>query len=176
MAGGADIIQLRDKKSVTNRLVKTARVLKQMAARHNALLIVNDRVDVAAAIGADGVHIGQGDISVRTARSILGSSAIIGASADNVKDALAAKSDGADYIGVGPIFRTPIKINRKAKGIRVLKSLKRVGIPLFAIGGIDLKNVRMLTADGFKRIAVIRAVTGSRDPISAARDLKKALI
>ena len=173
---GAGMIQLRMKHSPVNEAVKIGRAVKKITDRYKIPLIVNDRLEVALAINADGLHIGRGDIDIRLARSLLGGEKLIGASAGSLKEALSSKEAGADYLGVGPIFRTPIKSERSPRGLPLLKDVKKIGIPFFAIGGIDCENIRKLARAGFKRAAVIRAVCGANDPYAAIKKLQKAVI
>lgn len=175
LSGGASLIQLRDKYSSAKEMIKTAKTLKAMARKHKALFIVNDRLDVALAVGADGVHIGQGDLDVSIARRLMGRDAVIGVSVGSVKEAKRAKAEGASYIGAGPIFKTPIKGSKPAKGIKLLARLKGIGIPTFAIGGINRKNIRSLTSKGFNKVAVIRDICKASDAFLAACRLREAL-
>jgi thiamine-phosphate pyrophosphorylase len=174
--GGADILQLR----VKDAPFRTARVLagkvRAVARRHRALFIMNDRLDLALAAGCDGLHIGQGDIDIALAKRFLEKGAIIGVSITNSEQALKAGKDGADYLGVGPIFKTPIKPGSRPKGMRLLDAVKRLAIPIFAIGGIDRGKIALLRDSGFDRVAVIRAVCGARDPYRETKKLKEALI
>ncbi|MBI4974950.1 MAG: thiamine phosphate synthase, partial [Candidatus Omnitrophica bacterium] len=121
------------------------------------------------------LHIGRGDIDISLARTLMGRKKLIGVTVENLKSALEAKLKGADYLGVGPIFKTPIKPGIKPKGTRLLNAVKRVNMPFFAIGGIDCANIKKLTERGFKRIAVIRALCKARVPYIAALKLKEAL-
>ncbi len=175
LQGGADMIQLRDKRSSTIEIIKTALALRRLTKRYGASLIINDRVDVASAVDSDGVHIGRSDLSVRASRELIGPGKIIGASAASLGDARRAKASGADYIGVGPIFKTPIKASTKACGISLLKKIRALRIPIIAIGGIDSGNISVLTGSGFRSVAVIRAVSRSKDCLVAARKLKEAI-
>jgi thiamine-phosphate pyrophosphorylase len=124
LRSGADMIQLRDKRSSTKEVIKTALELKKLTERYGAELIINDRIDVAAAVNSDGVHIGRSDMSARTARKLIGPGKIIGVSAGSLAEARRAKASGADYIGAGPIFKTPIKASKEACGIGLLKKLR----------------------------------------------------
>ncbi|MBI5144367.1 MAG: thiamine phosphate synthase [Candidatus Omnitrophica bacterium] len=175
VSGGADMVELRDKSSSTPEIIKTARILKKITKRYDVPLIINDRLDVALAIDADGLHIGRGDIDISLARTLMGRKKLIGVTVKNLKSAHEAKLKGADYLGVGPIFKTPIKPGIKPKGTRLLNAVKRVNMPFFAIGGIDCANIKKLTERGFKRIAVIRALCKARVPYIAALKLKEAL-
>lgn len=175
LRGGADMIQLRDKRSSTIEVIKTALALRRLTKRYGASLIINDRVDAAFAVDSDGVHIGRSDLSLKTCRELLGPGKIIGASAASLNDARRAKAIGADYIGVGPVFRTPIKASAKACGIGLLKKVRALRIPIMAIGGIDSGNISVLTESGFRSVAVIRAVSLAKDPLAATKKLKEAI-
>jgi len=176
MAAGADMVQLRDKGSSPKEMLKAAGTIRRIAKRHNVPFIINDRLDVAVAVDADGVHIGQGDVDISLAKKLLGKDKLIGVSVSDIGQARKAKRDGASYVGAGPIFKTPIKSHRPAKGVRLLEEITRLRIPLFAIGGITGKNIGRLTEKGFKRVSVIRAVCENRDPFKATKLLKKALV
>ena len=172
---GADIMQLRGKHSSQTKLFKTALALKKITKRARIPFIINDDPALTVAVGADGLHIGRGDIDIGLARRFLGKDKLIGVSAKSYKQALAAKKAGADYLGIGPVFRTPMKPGIKPKGIGLLEAVRKVDIPSFAIGGIDCTNIKKLTKRGFKRIAVIRALCKAKVPYIAARKLKEAL-
>lgn len=172
-AGGADIVQLRDKKLSTRDLLRLAKELQAVCDRTGALFVLNDRVDVALAADVDGVHVGQEDLPVRHARALLGHRKLIGCSTHSPAQALAAAGDGADYISCGPIFATPTKPDYAPVGLELIKEYKRlVRIPFVAIGGIDLGNVDRAIAAGADRVAVVRAVGEATDPAAAARALK----
>ena len=171
--GGADVIQIRDKKSPVTEIVKAAKAVKRMAGPRGVPVIVNDRIEAAVAADADGLHIGQGDLDIKLVRKILGRDKIVGASVTNMDEALRAKAAGADYIGAGPIFKTPIKSGKKPKGFKLLEAVKKLDIPFFAIGGIDFENARKLAKRGFKNIAVIRVACRSRNPYAAVKRLKE---
>ena len=175
VSAGADMLELRDKSSSAFEIIKTAGVLKKITKKYGVPLVINDRLDAALAIDADGLHIGRGDIDISLARTLMGRNKLIGVTIKNLKDAHEAKRKGADYLGVGPIFKTPIKPGIKPKGIRLLNAVKKVNMPFFAIGGIDCANIKKLTERGFKRIAVIRALCKAKVPYIAARKLKEAL-
>jgi len=175
LRGGADVIQIRDKKSPVAEVVKAAKAIKRIAGPRGVPVIVNDRLEAAVAADADGLHTGQGDLDIRLAREILGRDKIIGVSVTSAYEARKAKAAGADYLGAGPIFKTPIKSGKKPKGLGLLEAVKRMDIPFFAIGGIDFKNARKLAKKGFKSIAVIRAVCQARNPAAAVRKLKEIL-
>lgn len=175
-AGGADIIQLRDKKLSTRDLLRLSRELQAICDRTGALFVLNDRVDVAIVADVDGVHVGQEDLPVRQARALLGHRKLIGCSTHSTAQALAAVGDGADYISCGPIFATPTKPDYAPVGLDLIKEYKRlVRVPVVAIGGIELDNVDRAVAAGADRVAVVRAVGESPDPAAAARALKEKI-
>lgn len=171
--GGADIVQLRDKEASARELVDIGRRLREMTKKARALFIVNDRSDVAAECDADGVHLGQDDISIACARRILGEDRIIGKSTHSLEQALAACEEGADYISVGPVYKTPTKPDYEEVGLELIKEVKgNIKIPFIAIGGIDLTNIRGVLEAGATRIAVVRAVVAQDDIEEAARKLR----
>ncbi len=170
-----NVVQLRDKKSakadILNFAIKFSKGLNQ-----RTLFIVNDYVDVAVASGADGVHLGQEDLSLKQARKILGRDRIIGISCHNLAQALSAQNEGADYIGIGPIYATATKPEYKPIGLEVLAELKdKIKIPYFAIGDIHAGNIKEITASGARRVAVCRAILKADNPKEAARQLYKIL-
>lgn len=200
--GGADVLQLREKELEGAELLRRTRELKKLCADHGALLIVNDRADVAALGGADGVHVGQGDLPAAEARKIVGREAIVGVSTHELGQALRARAEGADYIGAGPTFRSGTKPREIEPGPGYLRELvgrgfdggvwgraegneggkegvkqgaKEGGVPVFAIAGITESRLPAVVEMGVVRIAVTAAVTGADDPREAARRLKAAL-
>ncbi|KPK42782.1 MAG: hypothetical protein AMJ78_01330 [Omnitrophica WOR_2 bacterium SM23_29] len=177
IVGGADMIQLRDKDATVKDLIMLGRALRKLTYKSGVLFIVNDRTDIAKAVDADGVHLGQDDLPIKIARSILGRHKIIGLSTHSISQAEEAQKKGADYIGVGPIFATPTKPEYKTVGVDLIRKVKdKIKIPFVAIGGINESNLdRVLTA-GASRIAVIRAVCGAEDIRRAARNLKERLL
>lgn len=159
-----DLVQLRDKESTKEELLKFALKLSRYLTKINKLFIINDSVDVACACGAAGVHLGQNDLGLKLARRILGKDKIIGISCHNLAQAQKAQEDGADYIGIGPVFKTATKPGYKAIGLKVLKELNnKIKIPYFAIGGINIKNIKKITACKAKRIAVCRQILEAKD-------------
>ncbi len=171
LQGGVDIVQLREKKMGANEILKLGRKIKLLCSQYDATFIVNDRIDIAAILEADGVHLGQDDLDVKSAREILGESAIVGISTHEPAQALKAVQDGADYIGVGPVFATPTKEGRIPVGLEYVKwASENIQIPFFAIGGIDAQNVSQVLDAGAKKIAVVRAIINAKNPCEAAED------
>jgi thiamine-phosphate pyrophosphorylase len=171
---GAEVslIQLRDKLSAKADVLSLAIKLSRKLSRSKTLFIVNDYIDVALAAQADGVHLGQTDPSLKQARKILGRDKIIGISCHNLRQALKAQKEGADYIGIGPIYATGTKPGCRAIGLKVLRQLKdKIKIPYFAIGNICQDNIEKITAAGARRIAVCRAILAAQSPRCAARQL-----
>lgn len=165
---GAGLIQYRDKESPLGEVYKNALALRKALKNSPALFIVNDYVDIAKASDSDGVHLGQEDLPIKSARLILGRDKIIGKSCHNLAQAQEAQKEGADYIGIGPVFATPTKPGRKGIGLRIMRRLKaQIKIPFFAIGGIDETNAIKLKSYGAGRIAVVRAVCKSKSPAAA---------
>jgi thiamine-phosphate pyrophosphorylase len=191
LAGGVDIIQLRDKGSAGEqrfgpleaRAELTAlEVLGDAARRHGALLAVNDRADIARAAGSDVLHLGQDDLPVILARDIVAPGTLIGRSTHDAEQARAALIEDVDYFCVGPCWPTPTKPGRPAPGldlVRTVSSMQTTATntakPWFAIGGIDLQRLPQLVDAGARRVVVVRAVTAAEDPFAAARDLSAAL-
>lgn len=178
LEGGATIIQLRDKEFGTRALFEVACELRRMTREYGAALVVNDRVDVALAAEADGVHLGADDLPIRSARRILGADAVIGASVDNTDDARAAESEGATYLGVGPVFPTGSKPDaREAIGIAPVEAITTaVALPVLAIGGLNCDNIGVALRGGARGIAVISAVAESEDMVAAARALRQEVL
>ena len=171
--GGADCIQWRDKASGERDFLQTARALREIARRFGRLFIVNDRLQAARKVGADGVHLGHEDLSVREARALVGNSLLIGRSTHSLEEAQQAQADGADYLGVGPVFSTPTKPDYRPVGLNLLGQVAPVvKIPWFAIGGIDLENLGLVLSAGATRVAVVRAVAAASVPEAAAHSFK----
>jgi len=174
--GGAEMIQYRDKESDYEDFLKIASKLKDICKEKNIPFIINDRVIIALKTDADGVHLGQEDLSIKEAREILGSEKIIGKSAETIQQAKEAEEEGADYVGVGPIFDTLSKQIKKPAGPGIIREAKdSLEIPFFSIGGINLTNVDRIVQAGGKRIAVISAVVSSDDVKSSAAKLLEKL-
>ena len=174
--GGATIVQLREKQCLGREFLALARSVKEVTDAYEIPLIINDRVDIALAVDADGVHLGQNDIPAAAAREILGEHKIIGVSANNEDLALRAQKDGADYIGVGDVFGTSTKENTRHVSMERLKSIRKtVKIPMVAIGGIHAGNIEQLRGTGIDGIAVISAVLGARNITAAAEEFVELL-
>ena len=170
LAGGAAVVQRRQKDAADGERLALARDLREATRQHDALLIVNDRPDIALLSHADGVHLGQSDLPVRAARRLLGPEKIIGGTANTAEAAAALEAAGADYIGCGAMFASSTKPEREVVGPqRLADVLRAVRIPVFAIGGIDLGNVEAITAAGGERVAVGAAIVGAADAEAAAR-------
>lgn len=169
LQGGVDILQLREKNKPANEILSLGKKIKQLCMQYDTTFIVNDRIDIAAILEADGVHLGQDDLDVKSAREILGTNAIVGVSTHAPEQALKAVTDGADYIGVGPVFATPTKEGRIPVGLDYVKWVsENITIPAFAIGGIDLDNCSKVFDAGLKRISVVRAIINADSPQIAA--------
>lgn len=176
--GGADVIQLRDKTASGGRLYQVALVLRKLTSEANVSFIVNDRVDIALAADADGVHVGRNDLPASVARRILGPGRILGVSAETVEESIRAERDGADYLGVGPVFEA--RGSKPDAGEPLgLESIARIReacrLPIVAIGGIHAGNARDVRQAGADAAAVISAIVAADDIVQAARRLKAAL-
>lgn len=177
VAGGATMVQLREKEWSAGRVVEAGRRMLDVTRRAGVPLIINDRADIAMAIGADGVHLGPDDLPVRDARLLLGPEKIIGASAATVEEALASQTAGADYVGVGSVFPTTSKPDAgDAIGVEPLVRIKAaVRIAVVAIGGITHANAFLAIRAGADGVAVISAVVGADDVADATRRLVEAV-
>jgi thiamine-phosphate pyrophosphorylase len=175
LRGGVGIVQLRCKDSDEHALLEAARRFKAVCARHGALFIVNDRPDVAAAVDADGVHVGQDDVAVDDARTAVGPDRLVGLSTHSPEQ-IEAAHESVDYIGVGPVYETPTKPGRPAVGLELVRyAAGAARTPFFAIGGISDANVEEVRKAGASRVAVVRAMTEAADPTSAAAALRRSL-
>lgn len=173
---GVKIIQLRFKHSTKKLFLEQALKIRKVLGK-KTLFIINDSVEIAKESRSDGVHLGQKDSDIASARKILGYGSIIGKSCKTLKQALEAQKQGADYIGVGPVFKTPAKPVVKTVNSNTLSEIsKEIKIPVFAIGGIGLNNIKGLKRCGIKRIAVIRAVCNAANINKAAKDILKKLL
>lgn len=177
IAGGADTIQLRQKMGSTRELIETARQIQSVCTKAGVTFIVNDRVDVAIAAGADGVHLGQDDFPIPLARKLLGGHVIIGGSAGSLEEARKCLAEGVDYIGFGPVYETTSKDDAgPAAGLELLNLIaKEIPLPIVAIGGITADNMTEVMKAGAHGIAVISAVCCQDDPKDATRCLCRVL-
>ncbi|GAB2957414.1 thiamine-phosphate synthase [Amycolatopsis acidiphila] len=180
LAGGVDIIQLRDKTSgaplEAKQELAALEVLAEACARHGALLAVNDRADVALAVDADVLHLGQDDLPVPLARRVIGDEPVIGRSTHSVEQARAAAAEpGVDYFCTGPCWPTPTKPGRSAPGLDLVRATAGATRPWFAIGGIDDERLPEVLEAGATRVVVVRAITEAEDPQAAARRIVSAL-
>jgi thiamine-phosphate pyrophosphorylase len=173
LRGGVDIVQLRMKDAEDAAVLEAAARFKSMTAEHGALFLINDRPDLALQADADGVHVGQDDISAGEARAVIGPDRILGLSTHTAQDVDGVRSDTIDYIGVGPVYATPTKPGRPAVGCELVSyAAQHATVPFFAIGGINRSNVAAVIAAGANRLAVVRAIGDADDPQQAARELK----
>jgi thiamine-phosphate pyrophosphorylase len=172
LRGGATMLQFREKTLGFDDFVAVGRTLRALARRFAVPFIVNDRVEEAAALEADGVHLGQGDMEIGAARARLGPGKIIGISARTAAQALRAEAAGADYLGVGAVFATATKPDAAAVSLGVLRDICRAArIPVVAIGGINAGNAALLQGSGIRGIAVVSALFAAPAPEAAAREL-----
>jgi thiamine-phosphate pyrophosphorylase len=177
-AGGADVLQFRDKFLSHKEKYEVAAKLRAICARHGVLFIVNDHLEVALASEADGVHLGQDDLPTAAARDLVRGMGVkdflIGRSTHSLEQAQAAEREGADYIGIGPVFATPTKPTYGAVGLELVRTVTaQVKTPHVAIGGIDAGNVRQVLEAGADRVAVVRAVANAADIAAAAKQIKE---
>ncbi len=171
--GGVSVVQLREKETGSREFYKIALRVKQVTDAYEIPLLINDRVDIAMAVGADGVHLGQKDLPIQAARNLLGSDKIIGATANTVELAVDAMKSGADYLGVGDVFGTSTKVGTRHISLDELREIRQaVDIPIVAIGGIKLDNIGLLRQTGVDGAAVISAIVGQRDITAAAERLR----
>lgn len=176
LRGGADCLQLREKSLPDAELLARARVLREMTSRHDALLIVNDRPDIARLAGADGVHLGQDDLPVDEARRIVGSAAVVGVSTHSVAQLDAALEHRPDYVAIGPMFPTPTKPGLPVAGLQLARyAASHAEAPVVAIGGITIDHVAEVVGAGVWRVCVCSAVIGSPTPEEATRTLRQRL-
>ena len=176
LKGGVKIIQHRFKDGNDKDNLKEAIEINYLCKKYNSLFIINDRIDIALASNADGIHLGQDDLDIKTARKILGASKIIGITASNSNDINNAMKNGCDYIGIGPVFKTSTKINKEPLGEKKIKALSRdITIPWFAIGGINKENISSLKTHGICKVAIVSALFNSVDPKEEAIIILKEL-
>ena len=177
IAGGATVIQLREKECSSREFYELARRVKQITKPRNIPLIINDRIDIALAIDADGIHIGQGDMPAKIARRIVGESMIVGVSASNYNEGTIAINDGADYLGVGAMFATGTKTDAVITPFDDLRRLRTdFSIPIVVIGGINEKTIPMFKGLGIDGFAVVSAILSKKDIKAAASSLKELIL
>jgi len=170
--GGADIVQFRTKKTSVEEAVDIGKKIKDLLKGKNVLFIVNDNIKLALELDADGIHLGQDDLPIDTARTLIGKEKIIGLSTHSIAQMHEAVKKDVDYISIGPVFSTPTKPDYKAVGLDIIKiASKEIKLPFVAIGGIDESNIKDVILAGAKRIAVVRAILSSQDPFTATKNL-----
>ena len=176
LQGGVDLIQLREKERTTREYIALAQKVHELSKQFAVPLIIDDRVDVALASGAEGVHLGQSDMQIDTARKIVGEDFIIGATTKTVEQALEAYEQGADYLGVGAIYPTTTKVKTVLTSTETLdKICKTVPIPVNAIGGLNKDNIDVLKGIGIAGICAVSAIMKAADPELAVRELSEAV-
>ena len=174
LSGGVTIMQIREKDKSTGEYMHLAEKVHEIAVKYNVPLIIDDRLDVALAVGAEGVHLGQSDMPVNTARKIVGDNIIIGATTKTVEQALEAVKNGADYLGVGAIYPTTTKVKTVLTSVDTLKDIcKAVRVPVNAIGGLNKDNCNILAGTGISGICVVSAIMKSPKPQKAATELRQ---
>ena len=174
--GGVTLVQLREKSVSTREFLELAQRVKEITAFYQIPLIINDRLDIALAIDADGLHIGQDDLPVLKARELLGKRKIIGVSASTLAEALLAQQQGADYLGVGAVFSTSTKTDASKVSLQQLEIIKKsVTIPVVAIGGINETNLKQVLATGIDGVSVVSAILAKKDILEAAKQLRELI-
>ena len=176
IAGGCTVVQLREKKVSSGEFYNTALKVRNVTSRYKVPLIINDRADIAKAVDAEGVHVGQDDLPYSAARSVVGKSKIVGVSVRSLAEALEASLCGANYIGVGAMFATSTKIDADFVSMEELQKIRKsVNIPIVVIGGIYKENVPLFFGKGIDGIAVVSAVVAQNNITHAARELKEMI-
>jgi thiamine-phosphate pyrophosphorylase len=176
--GGVTCVQLREKTCSTREFIAEALAIRDFLNARGIALIINDRVDIAQAVGADGVHLGQSDIPLDIARSLVGASMLVGISVESLDEAVQAEAGGADYLGISPIYPTPTKTDTAPPlGLQGLRAIRRaVNLPLVGIGGLNQQNAAPVIQHGADGIAVVSAIVAATDPEQAARQLRQEII
>lgn len=174
--GGVTLVQLREKDASSLDFYHTALGVKRLTDAKGIPLIINDRVDIALAVNAAGVHVGQEDLPAKTVRAILGEEKLLGVSVSTVEEALQAERDGADYLGVGAMFATGTKTDAQLVSMEELRKIRSaVSIPIVVIGGINAKTIPLFRGSGIDGVAVVSAIVAAKDIAAAARSLKDLL-
>lgn len=170
LQGGLQVVQYREKVADDCDRLAIARQLKALCQHYGALFLINDRVDLALAVDADGVHLGQTDLPIAVARDLLGHHRIVGRSTTNPEEMAKALAEGADYIGVGPVYATPTKPDKPAAGLDYVRcATANAPVPCFAIGGVDITNLQEVMAAGGQRVAIVRALMNAENPAATAQ-------
>lgn len=173
---GCGIIQLRDKVSEKEFVLEKAVALRKLLLNSATLFIINDYLDIAKIVDSDGIHLGQGDLSIEIAKKILGKDKIVGISCHSLRQALDAQEKGADYISIGPVFATPTKTEYNPIGLNLIKEVKKkIKIPFFVIGGIGLKNINQALSKGAKNFAICSAICQARNIRKTIKAIRKQL-
>jgi thiamine-phosphate pyrophosphorylase len=176
LAGGCDLLQLRDHDASDEQLLAAAERFREACDTHGALFVINDRPDLALQCGADGVHVGQDDLPVGDVRRLLGPDAVIGLSTHSPDQFDAGLASDADYLSAGPVWETPTKPGRPRTGLELIRHASSVATkPFFAIGGIDQSNIREIVKAGATRAVVVRAIRDAADPQATAAALRSTL-
>ena len=175
--GGCTLVQLREKLASSRAFYETAARVREVTARRNVPLIINDRADIALAVNADGLHVGQDDLPAPVARGIIGEDKILGVSASNLAEALRAQEDGADYVGVGAMFETGTKEGAALVSLEELRIIRQsVNLPIVVIGGIGKATIPLFKGTGIDGVAVVSAVVAEKDVTRAASEIKRLFL
>jgi len=175
--GGVSLVQLREKSVSTKEFLELAVRVKEITSKYEIPLIINDRLDIALAVDAEGLHVGQDDLPMLKARELLGPNKIIGVSASTLAEALLAQQQGADYLGVGAVYSTSTKTDASEVSLKQLELIKKsVSIPVVAIGGINLTNVQQVMATGINGVSVVSAILAQENIFMAAKQLQELLV
>jgi thiamine-phosphate pyrophosphorylase len=175
--GGCTLVQLREKEAASREFYETAARLRALTSRLGVPLIINDRVDIALAVDADGVHVGQSDLSAATVRELVGPDKIVGVAASNLAEALAAVESGADYLGVGAMFSTDTKAEANIVSMEELRRIREaVSLPIVVIGGVNRETIPLFRGTGIEGLAIVSAIIAQEDVAGAARELRQQFL
>ncbi len=173
---GVDIVQYRDKTSDKRTVLNNCLFLKRLFFKSKTVFIINDHVDIALLVNSDGAHLGQLDLPIKAARKLLGRRKIIGVSCDSLKQGLVAQESGADYLGLGPVFATPIKKDDLPVGLNLIREFKqKIHLPFFVIGGINCRNLGQIKSAGTDRVAICRDLCLANDILKQTRKIREIL-